>query len=235
MISLETLYGEIGGRFISSPSDISERLKNIRAFVFDWDGVFNNGQKMSTGGSAFSEVDSMGTNLLRFSYFLNHQQMPLCALISGEKNETAFYFSEREGFDYSFFKVAHKKEALNFLCEKETIRPEQVAYFFDDVLDLPIAELCGIRILIDQKINPLFRQYCVKHKLVDYATSVAGGSGAVREATELLIGLTDNYDAVISGRVANSEQYQDYISRRRQIKTEFFSLSSKGIEAVNRP
>lgn len=235
MKTLETLYTELGGRFISTPSNISDRLKNIRAFVFDWDGVFNNGQKMSTGGSAFTEVDSMGTNLLRFSHFLKHGQMPLCTLISGEKNETAFYFSEREGFAYSYFKVAHKKEALLALCAKENILPDQIAYFFDDVLDLPIAELCGLRVLIDQKINPLFLEYCIKNQLVDYATSVPGGQNAVREATELLIGLNGNYDAVLSNRVANSEQYQNYIAQRRKIKPEFFTLGTSGIEAVARP
>ena len=68
--------------------------------------------------------------------------------ISGEKNPSAFYFCERENFNYSFFKVANKINALNFICEKENIKHAEVAYFFDDVLDLSMAEVCGVRILI---------------------------------------------------------------------------------------
>lgn len=235
MHTLERLYTGIGGRFVTKPETIAERLKHVKAFMFDWDGVFNNGQKMPGTGSAFSEVDSMGTNLLRFSYYLHHGQHPLCAVISGEKNEPAFYFSEREGFQFSYFKVAHKAQALASICEQTGIQPSEVAYFFDDVLDLPIAEQCGIRILVNQKINPLFQQYCIQHHLADYVCAAAGGQFAVREATELLIGLNGNYDKVLSERIANSENYQRYISERRTLTTAFFTLTESGIVAVSRP
>src|SRR4051812_42844992 len=117
MTEIENLYNFLGGRFITPFAEMQRKMENIHAFVFDWDGVFNDGQKQSTGGSAFSEVDSMGTNLLRFSYFFKNQSMPVTAILSGEKNDTAFYFTEREGFHYSFYKVPHKVEALRFLCE----------------------------------------------------------------------------------------------------------------------
>src|ERR1043166_618462 len=92
------------GNFITPEKKVKEKLKHIKAILFDWDGVFNNGQKTSNGGSAFSEVDSMGTNLLRYSLYLRNGKMPVTAVISGEKNETAFYFCNREGFHASYFK-----------------------------------------------------------------------------------------------------------------------------------
>ena len=79
---------------------------NIKAFIFDWDGVFNNGQKNANSSSNFNETDSMGTNLLRYSYFLTNGVLPITAVISGEKNEAAFYFCERECFKFSFFKIS---------------------------------------------------------------------------------------------------------------------------------
>ncbi|NBQ47522.1 MAG: phosphatase [Sphingobacteriia bacterium] len=210
MTTLETLYTGIGGTFVTPPEILSKKMDQIKAFVFDWDGVFNDGQKMSTGGSSFSEVDSMGTNLLRFSHYLRHGQLPLTAILSGEKNETAFYFSERECLNYS--------------------RPEEIAFFFDDVLDLTLAEVCGLRVLINQGVNPQFLQYCMKNNLVDYVTSVRGGSFAVRESTELLIGLNNNYEEVITGRKINSEAYQTYISERRLVRPGFYTLGPEGIE-----
>ncbi len=230
MTTLETLYTGIGGTFVTPPEILSKKMDHIKAFVFDWDGVFNDGQKMSTGGSSFSEVDSMGTNLLRFSHYLRHGQLPLTAILSGEKNETAFYFSERECLNYSFYKVPLKLTALQYFCEKHQLRPEEIAFFFDDVLDLPLAEVCGLRILINQGVNPQFLAYCKKHNLVDYLTSVRGGSFAVRESAELLISLNNNYEEVITGRKINSEAYQTYISERRLVRPGFYTLGPQGIE-----
>jgi 3-deoxy-D-manno-octulosonate 8-phosphate phosphatase (KDO 8-P phosphatase) len=229
-MEIETLYIQLGGQFITPVADIKAKLQHIKAFVFDWDGVFNNAQKSATGGSNFNEVDSMGTNLLRYSYFLEHGTMPITAVISGEKNETAFYFCERECLNYSFFKIANKIEALNFLCKKENIQPENVAYFFDDVLDIPIAEKCGLRIMVNQKANPLFINHCIQHRLVDYLTASPGGQFAVREATELLIGLNGNFEAVINNRKDYSESYKKYIALRRAASPEQYTLKENGIE-----
>lgn len=220
------------GEFITDIAIIQGKLFNIKAFVFDWDGVFNNGQKNANGSSNFSEVDSMGTNLLRYSHFLVHGKLPITSVISGEKNETAFFFCKRESFHYSFFKVANKKLALDNLCAKENIKPSEVAYFFDDVLDLSIAEQCGIRILVNQKANPLFVKYCVKNKLVDYLTASKGGDFAVREGTELLIALNNNFDKVITDRKNSVEEYQKFIGQRKQTETKYFTVVDNKIEGV---
>jgi 3-deoxy-D-manno-octulosonate 8-phosphate phosphatase (KDO 8-P phosphatase) len=235
MTELENLYNVIGGRFITPAAEITSKLQNIRFFLFDWDGVFNNGQKTSSGGSCFSEIDSMGLNLLRFAWYLKNKTLPLTGVLSGERNETAFYFSERECLHYSFYKVPHKLEALKIICEKEKIKPEEVAYFFDDVLDVPVAEVCGLRIMVNQKANPLFTNYCKKNHLVDYLTASPGGQFAVREATELLIGLNGNFDEVISGRKNNSPDYQSYIQKRRMVQPEFFCLNEGKIERTESP
>ena len=232
MEEIEKLYTELGGKFITPLNEIKNKLLNIKAFVFDWDGVFNNGQKNTVGSSNFSEVDSMGTNLLRYSYFLKKQQAPLTAIISGEKNETAFYFCKRENFNASFFKVANKITALNYICEKENIKPEEVAYFFDDVLDLSIAEVCGLRILINQKANPLFADYGIKNKMVDYLSASSGGNHAVREVTELLIALYGNYNEVVSGRKDYVEDYNTYIEKRKLINTKHYTIIGNKIEEV---
>lgn len=233
MEEIENSYSYLGGKFITPINDIKDKLSHIKAFIFDWDGVFNNGEKNANGSSNFSEVDSMGTNLLRYSHFMKNNQLPLAAVISGEKNETAFYFCNRECFNYSFFKVATKLNALNFICENENIKPSEVAYFFDDVLDLSMAEVCGVRILVNQKANPLFANYCIKNKLVDYLTASPGGQFAVREAAELLIALNDNFNEVITNRKNSTPEYRTYIKKRKTVKTKFFTVVDDKIESVD--
>lgn len=233
-MDIESVYTQLGGQFFTPISELHLKLQKIKAFVFDWDGVFNNGQKNANGSSNFNEVDSMGTNLLRYSYFLVHGTMPVTAILSGEKNESAFYFSEREALMYSFSKVPRKQEAIKFLCERENLQPENIAYFFDDVLDLPVAEVCGLRLMVNQKANPLFIDYCIKNRLVDYLTASPGGQFAVREATELLIGLYGNFTEVITNRKNYAESYKKYIALRKASKTAFYTLTDSGIAPAPR-
>lgn len=230
MKEIENKYTYIGGKFITPVEEIRNKLSKIKAFIFDWDGVFNNGQKTDGGSSNFSEVDSMGTNLLRYSHYMVHGRLPLTAVVSGEKNQTAFYFCKREAFNYSFSKAADKITALNFICEKENIKPNEIAFFFDDVLDLSIAEVCGLRIMINQKVNPLFADYCIKNNLVDYLSASQGGQMAIREVTELLVGLNNNYDEVITDRKNYLPAYAKYIDDKRKVTTQFFSLEDKTVK-----
>jgi 3-deoxy-D-manno-octulosonate 8-phosphate phosphatase (KDO 8-P phosphatase) len=226
-------FSELGGSFVTEPEDLRKKINGIKAFIFDWDGVFNNGQKIVGSGSPFSEVDSMGTNLLRFSHYLKTGQLPLSAIISGEKNDSAISFSERECFHYSFFKTPHKIEALEFICKKEGLHPSEVAYVFDDVLDLSIAKVCGLRVLIRHKSNVLFEDYCRKHHLADYITASDGNTYAVRETCELLMGLNENFDDSISNRAEYTKIYSDYLVLRKAIKPQLFSVKDGLIQALS--
>ncbi len=232
-MNIEKIYTGIGAQFVSTEAQLSNKAQTIKAYIFDWDGVFNNGQKSAGGSSNFNEVDSMGTNLLRYSYFLKNGNMPVTAVISGEKNETAFWFCKREGFNYSFFKIPDKIKALDEICKQQNILPNQVAYFFDDVLDLSIANVCGLRIFINRNANPLFKNYCIQNNLVDYITAAQSGDFAIREATEMLIGINKNFDEVIHSRTNYDTNYTSYIEERRKVNTEFYSLTEGLIIRVN--
>ena len=135
MSHLTQLFTEIGGRFITPETELIEKLKQVKAFVFDWDGVFTDACKDHLLQSRFNEADSMGTNLLRFSYYLNHKTIPITAIISGEKNSAAFTFIDRERFHASYSKFANKLAATKHLCEMHNIQPDELCFVFDDVLD----------------------------------------------------------------------------------------------------
>ena len=225
---IKQTFNQIGGKFISEPGYIAEKLKGIKAFVFDWDGVFNNGTKDQNGTSIFSETDSMGTNLLRFSKFLSQGQMPYTAIISGENNSSAFSFTRRERFNTCYFKVANKLEALDHFCQLFDLKPEEIAYFFDYIPDLAVAQRVKIRIFIQRKANPLLNQFVIKQNYTDYITGSESGNFAVREACELLMGLMGNYDQVVSARINFSDLYRKYFVLRQEGKTRFYT-SENGI------
>jgi len=230
---IQTVFTNIGGEFIFSPEDIATKLKKIKAFVFDWDGVFNNGTKDQNGTSIFSEVDSMGTNLLRFSNYLTQGQMPYTAVISGEHNSAAFSFTRRECFNACYYKVANKIEALDHFSKQFNLTPEEIAFVFDDVLDLSVANKVGIRIFIKRKANPLFNQYVINNRLADYVTGAESGNFAVRETCELLMGLKGVYNQVITERMEYSNSYSDYITKRRDGNTKYFTPIDGNIKEQN--
>ncbi|MCX6187112.1 MAG: phosphatase [Bacteroidetes bacterium] len=222
----DTIFTQLGGVFTTPAEIISEKMKVVKAFVFDWDGVFNNAVKNDNKSSNFNEADSMGTNMLRYNYFYHNNKMPVSAIISGEKNEMALYFCQREHFDASYYKIPNKIIALQHLCEANNINVNEVCYMFDDVLDLSIAEKCGVRILINRKANPLFKNYVIKNNLADYVTAHESGNFAVREACEMLIGLTGTFDNIMKERTLFSENYTQYITKRQTLPTSIFTVDN---------
>ena len=217
------------GDFLAEPAVIYDRLVEIKAYVFDWDGVFNNGEKNENGSSPYNEIDSMGINMLRFNHFLREGQNPVVAVISGERNTAAFTLAGREHFHAVYYKIKNKSEALAHLCHAHNIQPHEVAFFFDDVLDLSMAGSCGLRILVGDDCNPMFKYLVKTNNFADYITHNDGGDHALREAAELLMGLSGRYDETIMQRVHFSDSYQEYLDARDTQQTVHYTSVAPGL------
>jgi 3-deoxy-D-manno-octulosonate 8-phosphate phosphatase (KDO 8-P phosphatase) len=215
------IFEQLGGLFVTPPDVLARKLQSVRAVLFDWDGVFNDGVKTEAGSSTFSEVDSMGTNLLRFGLWLHHnEQLPLAAIITGVHNHLALRLAHREHFQAVYSQAKHKVTVLNALLTEYNLRPEEVLFFFDDALDLSVAEVVGVRILIRRSANPLFTRHVVQAGLADYVTGHESGHFAVREGCELCLGLLDRYDVVMSERLRYQPVYERYYAQRQDIQTQ---------------
>lgn len=217
-------FQEIGGNFVTFPDEIRQKLQNIKAFVSDWDGVFNTGMKGENISSYFTEADSMGTNLLRYFLWEKNQEMPITAIITGANNPSARKWAEREHLQVLYSRIADKKQAILHLCEQENIEPKNVMYCFDDVNDLPVAKMVGLRFLIRRNASPLFKRFVDENKLADYITGQDGGHHAIREVCELLLGLSGQYGNIVQERVNFSENYQAYFTERQTISTKFLTM-----------
>lgn len=230
---IKKIFEKQGGEFISSPSFISERLKNIKAYIFDWDGVFNTGTKTDNSGSPFSEVDSMGTNLLRFGYWLaNNHQLPLVGIITGENNQTAIHLARRENFHHIYFNFKNKALAFEHFMATFGLKPDEVAFLFDDILDIPIAINCGLRFMINREGSPLFRNFVLKNSCADYISGQTGGHFAVREISELVLGLSDQFEKALKERIEFSPLYAEYLGQRKLIALNQFRLNNDQLESL---
>lgn len=229
MIELQKRFEYIGGEFIISCTDMDKSLDRIQAYVFDWDGVFNAGTKGEGATSLFAEADSMGTNLLRFGHWLRTGELPFVAIITGQHNQSAFQLAQREHFHAVYFKFHNKTDALSHIRQNFNIEPSQVAFFFDDALDLSAAALCGLRFLIRRPASLLFSEYVKKKNLCDYISANDGANYAVREICELLLAVKGQFTRVLDERVSFGETYSKYLTQRNAIETAFWEKTGDGI------
>jgi len=220
------------GEFLLPAAAIAERLHHIKAFIFDWDGVFNGGEKDANGSSLFNEVDSMGTNLLRFNHYQRNKEQAIVAIISGENNQAAIRLAQREHFQAVYGGIKHKAIALEHLCNTYGLVDHEVAFFFDDVLDFSIASRCGLRVMVNRSCNPLLIQWAKEKKYVDYLTAADGRNYAVRESVDLLCGLSGIYEHTIGERAQFSENYQAYLSQRNAAIPQLFTLQDQQIVSL---
>lgn len=236
MEDIEQLFTGIGGEFLTFPALITEKLKNTRVYLFDWDGVFNSGTKGDSAGSLYTEADVMGVNMLRFCHYLQYRQLPYTAVVSGMDNPAAFHFANREHLQAVYFGIKNKKEALQHIFEQQEIAPQEISFVFDDILDLPIARECGLGFLIRKDASPLFKQYVQQYGCCDYVTGQPGGAHAVREVCELILGLKGMYKQTIEARIANSQAYRTYLSERNSAAPRYFTSRDNAVveaEAVS--
>lgn len=213
-----TPFHALGTTFVRTPSELHERARRIKAVLFDWDGVFNDGWKDLEGGSPFSEIGSMGVNMLRFGIWLEQQeQLPFAAIITGQHNKHAERFAGREKLHGLYMGYIHKPLAFDHFLAAHGLQAEEVAFFFDDAIDLAVADRCGLRILMRHRAGALFAQHAIARGCVDIATGLSGGENGLREATEAVLALMHRYHLVIEHRSAYSPTYQRYLAQREQV------------------
>lgn len=211
-----------GGNFVTPVEELIQKLAECRAVVFDWDGVFNAGRKGHTSSSGFAEVDSMGTNMLRYGLWRRQGVLPYTAIITGENNESAIGFAEREHLTAVYTGIRSKRHVIEHLCGEHDLKPGQIACVYDDINDLPMAEVCGLRLRVDSPASPMFADYVERHDLCDYVTGAKSGGYPVREICELLLGLLDAYDDVVTSRVVFDAEYNQYLEARQSVVTDCY-------------
>ncbi len=223
---------EPGAELLLNSDEFTEKLSGIKAFISDWDGVFNAGIKQPGVPSPFAEADSMGINMLRLEGWLRTGQIPKLAIITGANNPVARYLARREKFVSVYSGIKNKAEALMHFCEMNQLKTREVACFFDDINDLSMASLCGLRFLVRREAGKGFMSFIRSKQLVDYRSAHPGDQYAIREICEFLIQVNNDYDEVISHRIAFEETYQQYWQERQSIPTHFYQVLDSEIREV---
>lgn len=173
---------------------MKNRLGKIKMFAMDVDGTLTDGAITIHDGEqikTFSVYDGMGIKLAMTCGI--H-----VAWITLNPSVTVAERAKSLGVEDVYQNVRVKSEALRELADARGISLDEIAYIGDDLNDLPAFSVAGF------KFAPANAVEEVKQR-ADIVTSKPGGSGAVREAVEMILKARGLWDDVVAGFVENGE------------------------------
>lgn len=167
---LATCYGPVSQAFV-------DRAAKIRLLILDVDGVLSDGLiYMGNHGEelkAFNVRDGYGIRCALTSGIE-------VAIITGRKAKLVEDRCQTLGITHLYQGQSDKLLAFRDLTDKLHVRPEEVAYIGDDLIDWPVMAEVGLSVAVADA-HPLLLPRA------NYVTRINGGRGAVREVCDLLL------------------------------------------------
>jgi len=152
-------------------------LNNIRALVFDVDGVLTNGQVLvTTDGEMLRSMNIKDGYALKTAV---DQGMLVC-IISGGSNEGVRKRLMGLGVKHIHLGANNKVSLLEAFIETHNLQPEQIVYMGDDLPDLQVMQMVGLP-CCPQDAAPEVK------KVSRYVSHKDGGTGCVRDVIEQVL------------------------------------------------
>lgn len=163
--------------------DLFEKFKKIEAFIFDVDGVLTDGHVLVTEtGEQLRSFDIKDGFALRCLVDLG---FPLFIITGGNSKGVAKRL-EYLGVKEIHLGVKDKKELLNSLTEKYSVKLENCLYMGDDIPDLECMEMVGMATCPKDAVFEI-------KAISDYISPCKGGKGAVRDIIEKALKLQNKW------------------------------------------
>ena len=166
---------------------IKERAKNIKAIVFDVDGV------LTDGGIIY---DNSGMEIKRFNVkdgqIISHLKNAgfIVGAITGRNSQVVKNRCEELKLDFHYHGSSNKLVQYEKIKKKYSLTDEQIAYIGDDIIDLCILSRCGVS-ATPQDARVYIKEY------VDYITPSKGGDGALRDLADMILKEQDLLQQII--------------------------------------
>ena len=151
-----------------------EELLNVKAFVFDVDGVLSHDTSpLNEDGDPVRTANVKDgfaiRNAIEFGY-------PI-AIITGGYIERVRFRYEKLGVKYYYDKARNKVECLNDFLEKVNVDVKNVMYMGDDLVDYQVMSMVGIPTCPNDAVSDI-------KELSKYISNKNGGEGCVRDVIE---------------------------------------------------
>lgn len=170
------------------PARILNKAAGIRLLALDVDGIMSDGKLFfSANGDelkAFNILDGLGLKQVMAAGIT-------VAVITGRSSPLTQRRMTDLGIPHLMQGREDKKVALEELANTLEIGPEEIAYMGDDLPDLPAIRFAGLGITVPNA-------YWLVREQADVCTALPGGSGAVREACDLLLTAGGQLDSTLA-------------------------------------
>ena len=164
----------------------AEIAKSIKLLVLDVDGVLTDGgiyfDENGVESKRFNALDGYGITMLLSSGIE-------VAIISGRKSKCVTYRMKNLGVKYCYQGRINKTQAFEELIAKLDLKPNQVAYVGDDIIDLPVMYKVALPIAV-ANAQKYVKEYAI------FSTQNTGGNGAVREVCDYILIAQNKYNAL---------------------------------------
>ena len=156
--------------------DLIKKLKKIKLFALDFDGVFTDGKVyLNQDGVEMvvcSRRDSLGMNLLK-------KEGVKFVVLSMEPNPIVAKRCEKLKIEM-LYSPNDKLSLFKDLIKREKVKIEEVAYMGDDLNDLDCLKYAGVAFTVKDGASE-----CIK--AADYVTKRQSGDHALREVCDLIL------------------------------------------------
>lgn len=169
-------------------SALLERLKRINLLIVDIDGVMTDGRIIySIYGDElkfFDVQDGFGITLLN--------RVGIRAVIITVKKSRIVKMRARDlKVAKAYQGYTDKMRPFNKILRKFKVKPEEVCFMGDDLIDLPVLKRVGLAVAVPNAVDEV-------KSSAHYVTSKVGGRGAVREICDLILKSQDKWDLATS-------------------------------------
>lgn len=165
---------------------MEDKLRKIKAFVFDVDGVLTDGGILATPeGDLLRVFDSKDSFALRMAYMKGYH----VGIITGGVSESIKLRFRTCGvsMDDIYLGSRAKIEDLQDFCNRHNVTAEEIMYFGDDLPDIPVMLACGCGVSPCDAVPEALAA-------ADYVTTRPGGKGCAREMIEIVLKLHGKWE-----------------------------------------
>jgi len=180
-------------------SDAKARAANVKAVMFDVDGVLTDGGII---------IDPSGKELKRFDVqdgtgikFLQRAGF-IVAFISGRESKAVEARARELGVGYVYQGCRDKAKAYEDFKRVCSLEDRHVAYVGDDLPDMPAMSRSGLAAAVANARTEV-------KAAAQYVTQASGGHAAAREFAEWLLKAAGRWEAVVAQYAGGSGERRD--------------------------
>lgn len=160
---------------------MEQKLKKIKSIVYDFDGVLTDGCIIPIGPNPEDLVRIVDAKDSFASRAAALKGM-IMGVISGGDTPAIFSRCQHMGVKPENINLGCRGKLAVFhkFCEQHNLKPEEVAYFGDDIPDIQVLRACGVGFAPADAVDEA-------KEAADIVTRKPGGHGCLREGIETIL------------------------------------------------